>query len=433
MPSVRDVARRRRRRRRLVAAVKMFTAKMSVCARTTTATATRGTRGTRRGMQTPPTSSSVVTRCVRASTVRNARVGGACALVGGRANVYDSCGAHGRRTKAIVRAVVEDEGEDEIPVADVNFGRALLIFVAAAYGSLSVCLKLVFESQGAPTAGTLGGVRGLMQLACFLPMLMQPNSTGGEGYKKGRGFWLGAAELALWNLGNQGLCNVALLFTDATRVSFFTQASIAFTPFIATLGGDKVSRNTWLGCALAFLGVAVLGMDGGSAAAAAGLSGGFNFGDWLAVAGAASYSMYIYRVGAFAKEGFSGQGLQIWKAFFLAIMYGAWGLYDVFAFNSGWAGAGIPWAGWRNWEVWALLAFTAVVPGCIADLTQAKGQETVSASESSVLLAGEPLFAAVFGAITLGEFLGPMGYVGGLVIIMGALIASDVFSKKKAA
>jgi hypothetical protein len=29
--------------------------------------------------------------------------------------------------------------------------------------------------------------------------------------------------------------------------------------------------------------------------------------------------------------------------------------------------------------------------------------------------------------------LGPMGYVGGLVIIMGALIASDVFPKKKAA
>ena len=347
--------------------------------------------------------------------------------------VENARGASRRRALAIVRAVVGDEGEGEIPAADVNFGRALLIFVAAAYGSLSVCLKLVFETPGAPTAGTLGGVRGLMQLACFLPMLMQPNSTGGEGYKKGRGFWLGAAELALWNLGNQGLCNVALLFTDATRVSFFTQASIAFTPFIATLGGDKVSRNTWLGCALAFVGVAVLGMDGGNAAAAAGLSGGFNFGDWLSIAGAASYSMYIYRIGAFAKQGFSGQGLQIWKAFFLAIMYGAWGLYDVFAFNSGMPGAGIPWAGWRNWEVWALLAFTAVVPGCIADLTQAKGQETVSASESSVLLAGEPLFAAVFGAITLGEFLGPMGYVGGLVIILGALIASDVFPKKKAA
>ena len=49
-----------------------------------------------------------------------------------------------------------------------------------------------------------------------------------------------------------------------------------------------MSTMTWLGCALAFVGVAVLGMDGGAAAAE--LGGGFNLGDWLALAGAASYS-----------------------------------------------------------------------------------------------------------------------------------------------
>ena len=142
----------------------------------------------------------------------------------------------------------------------------MLVLVAMAYGSLSVSLKLVFESAGAPTAGVLGGVRGLMTVLCFAPMLMAKDSKGGEGFETGAGFWRSAAELAFWNLGNQGLCNVALLFTDATRVSFFTQASIAFTPFIASLGGDKVKSMTWLGCALAFCGVAVLGMDGGAAA-----------------------------------------------------------------------------------------------------------------------------------------------------------------------
>jgi hypothetical protein len=33
------------------------------------------------------------------------------------------------------------------------------------------------------------------------------------------------------------MCNVALLFTDATRVSFLTQASIAFTPVLETVTG----------------------------------------------------------------------------------------------------------------------------------------------------------------------------------------------------
>ena len=60
-----------------------------------------------------------------------------------------------------------------------------------------------------------------------------------------------------------------------------------------------------------------------------------------------------------------------------------------------------------------MLIFTAVVPGYFADVCQAKGQESVGASESQVLLAGEPLFAAVMGAVLLGESLGTFGYVGG--------------------
>ena len=93
----------------------------------------------------------------------------------------------------------------------------------------------------------------------------------------------------------------------------------------------------------------------------------------------------------------------------------------------------IPWADWQNWKVWALIAFSAIIPGCVADLTQAKGQETVSASESSVILAGEPLFAALFSAICLGEFLGPMGYLGGALIVMGGLVTAEIFKPKSAA
>ena len=337
------------------------------------------------------------------------------------------------RARAVLGAGSEEEEEEEEGDAtgSVAMGRLLLVFVAMAYGTLTVTLKLVFESQGAPTAGVLGGVRGLMTVLCFAPMLASKNSTGGPGDKTGPAFWRSAAELAFWNLGNQGLCNVALLFTDATRVSFFTQASIAFTPFVASLGGDRVSTMTWLGCALAFVGVAILGMDGGTAAAE--LGGGFNLGDWLALAGAASYSMYIYRIGSFAKQGFSGQGLQIWKNAFLGVMYGAWALSDVYAYSSGAIGASIPWADWQNWKVWALIAFSAIIPGCVADLTQAKGQETVSASESSVILAGEPLFAALFSAICLGEFLGPMGYLGGALIVTGGLVTAEIFKPKSAA
>jgi drug/metabolite transporter (DMT)-like permease len=47
----------------------------------------------------------------------------------------------------------------------------------------------------------------------------------------------------------------------------------------------------------------------------------------------------------------------------------------------------------------------------------------VEASESQVLLAGEPLFAAVLGAVLLGESLGTYGYVGGAGLVVGAIMA----------
>jgi drug/metabolite transporter (DMT)-like permease len=59
----------------------------------------------------------------------------------------------------------------------------------------------------------------------------------------------------------------------------------------------------------------------------------------------------------------------------------------------------------------------------LEDVCQAKGQETVNPSESQVLLAGEPLFAAVFGAVLLGETLGKMGYIGGAGLVLGAILA----------
>ena len=108
----------------------------------------------------------------------------------------------------------------------------------------------------------------------------------------------------------------------------------------------------------------------------------------------------------------------------LAFLYCLWFGAD---FARWWAApAGVvaaPWAGWANPVAWAVLLFTAVVPGYLADVCQAKGQESVSASESQVLLAGEPLFAAVFGAALLGESLGTWGYVGGAGLVAGVILA----------
>lgn len=238
-------------------------------------------------------------------------------------------------------------------------------------------------------------------------------------------FWMAAAELAFWNLAAQGACNVALLFTDATRVSFLTQASIAFTPVLVSLSGDRVPAITWAGCVLAIAGVVALGFDGGGSAAAAAGSAGLNLGDVIALFGAASYSLYIFRISTFGRQGLPGNLTQAWKTVILSVMYLGWAAADCFRWLAAPSLVAAPWAGWTNPFAWLVLAFTAVIPGYFADVCQAKGQETVNPSESQVLLAGEPLFAAVFGAVLLGETLGGMGYLGGAGLVAGAILAGS--------
>ena len=329
------------------------------------------------------------------------------------------------------------DGSAEPAKRSVWYGRGLLIFVAAAYGSLSVAFKYVYGMPGPPSAGVIGAVRGVFAALCFVPMILRESkdaearakadperalaskSDGSSGV-----FWRAAGELALWNLVAQGACNVALLFTDATRVSFLTQASIAFTPVLVSLSGDRVGAVTWAGCFLAIAGVVLLGFDGGEVAAgAAAAAAGLNLGDVIALIGAASYSLYIFRIGVFAKKGLPGNLTQAWKTVILSVLYLGWAAADCFAYVANPAGVAAPWAGWQNPAAWFVLIFTAVVPGYFADVCQAKGQESVDASESQVLLAGEPLFAAVMGAIALGESLGTFGYVGGAGLVAGAILA----------
>jgi drug/metabolite transporter (DMT)-like permease len=187
--------------------------------------------------------------------------------------------------------------------------------------------------------------------------------------------------------------------------------------------GDRVAGITWVGCLLALAGVVALGFDGGGSAAAAASSVGLNLGDIIALIGAAAYSLYIFRIGAFAKDGLPGNMTQAWKTVILAVLYCVWAFFDVAKFLTAAPGTvAAPWAGWTNPLAWGVLAFTAIVPGYLADVCQAKGQESVSASESQVLLAGEPLFAAVFGLVLLGETLGFMGLVGGAGLVVGAIL-----------
>ena len=82
------------------------------------------------------------------------------------------------------------------------------------------------------------------------------------------------------------------------------------------------------------------------------------------------------------------------------------------------------WMGYQNWVAWAILLYSAIGPGTIADIWQQRGQQTVSASEANILLSLEPVFSALLAFFIMGEVTTPMEGIGGGLILLAAWIAT---------
>jgi drug/metabolite transporter (DMT)-like permease len=279
-----------------------------------------------------------------------------------------------------------------------------------------------------------------MAALCFVPLVWQQRAKLPT---LPRAFWHACAELAVWNFLSQGLLNVALLYTDAMRVSFIAQTAIVLTPLLATSGGADVSKLTWAGALFALLGVTLLACDGGGAAlgAAAGslslpsfsLSFSPTVGDALALGGAVTSSLYVWRIGEFSKKGLSTDLTQGVKVILLGALYTTWALVDGWRLMhfAGASGFSVLWPGVANLSAWLVLLYSALIPGALADLLQARGQVVVGSAEAQVLLGAEPLWTALLGVCLLGERLGLAGALGGGCIILAVLLASGVGGKKE--
>ena len=221
---------------------------------------------------------------------------------------------------------------------------ALLLAVAAMYGTLTVSLKWMLELPGPPTPAAMSFVRQVASVACFAPLVARARrnarAKGGDASRIPRSLWSVATELAFWNFTSQGLSNAGLALTTATRETFFKQLSAIITPLIAVACGQTVGNAVKGACGLALGGILLLGGDGAAAAEASGnlvaralgglaaMVSGFNTGDLLVLGGAACWSAYIFRLGAIASENLPEVELQAAKTGIMVGMYGLWALVD---------------------------------------------------------------------------------------------------------
>ncbi|GGE18997.1 MFS transporter [Aureimonas endophytica] len=197
------------------------------------------------------------------------------------------------------------------------------------------------------------------------------------------------------------LQQLGLLSTTVTNSGFLTGLYVVLTPAAALL---LVRRRphwvVWPAAGLALVGLLLA--SGGRLDAMGG-------GDALTVACAAGFAFQIVLVGLFA--GRSGRPLTLSAVQFAAAA--ALGLPGMLAID------GLQTAGLI--AAWPQVFYGGCISAGLAFTLQTIGQRWTTAPQAAIFLSSEAVFAALFGAIFLGERIAPIGYFGCLLILCAML------------
>lgn len=311
--------------------------------------------------------------------------------------------------------------------------RALLLGCSLLYGTNFPLGRIMNDAL--PASATTSA-RMLLAFGVLLPFLFRLKPHLGKTAVVGGSF------CALGYLSQ----SIALVDTPAATVAFLGALVVVITPLVSLVVdkarlGWRDAPQTWLAAFLCLLGVAALelGGDGGL--------GDIGVGDFWSVMQAVGFGVgFFFTEKLMAKEPDQALPLTAVQVGMTAFWSSVWALLDgtgtLATLGGGDHGAwlldattraqyavpGVFAAGFGQDEVLRTVALAAVWTGVVTTAVNRVGETTglgkVSSSEAAVLLATEPLWAAVFAGLFLGEGMGPQAAVGGALIIAACLTSS---------
>ena len=197
-----------------------------------------------------------------------------------------------------------------------------------------------------------------------------------------------------------------LLTTTVTNSGFLTGLYVVFTPIIAVLFLRGMPHLiVWPGALLALGGIFLL--SGGNLSS-------LSKGDFLTILCAVFWAVQVILIGRFGKR--TGRPLAL-SAIQFAVC-AVFGLAVALAFET------IEWPAIRAASKEIL--FSGIFSSGVAFTLQAIGQRHTTPSQAAIFLSSEALFAALFGAILLGERIGGIGYAGCALMFAAMLLVEIV-------
>lgn len=280
----------------------------------------------------------------------------------------------------------------------------LLVIATAIWGFAFVAQKSAMAYLGPLT---FSGTRFLLGGLALLPFAwaeLRARQVRLRDFTPER--WAAIALLCTAFLFGSLLQQYGLALTSVTNSGFLTALYVLFVPLIAYLAiRMRPHPIIYLGAPLALVGIFYL--NGGHLSA-------LNLGDMLVIVSAVFWGGHVFLLGQLSRA----TALPVTLSALTFVIVG------VLCFSVAIPVEAPDPAGFS--AAWLEILYTAFMSTALAFTLQAIAQQHVPAANAAIILSAESLFAALGGALLMGERLSLVGYAGASLIFLAIILVEAV-------
>lgn len=272
-------------------------------------------------------------------------------------------------------------------------------------------MTFAFQSQASESIGPFmfNGIRMLLGVVVLSPMLIKAlkKHTGDKKYFYN--LFVGGSVSGVATAAACGIQQVGITFSTAGKAGFLTSLYTLFVPLISIAIGKKVSRKIWCCVFIGVIGAFLLSFTPGQ---------GFGTGDFLLLGCAFMFAVQMMIIDHFVPnvEGIDFSAVQFTVSGLICLVIGL--LSEDFEFSMI-RGALIP------------ILYSGICSCGIAYTIQIVCQKYVQPTKATMALCPESAWAAIGGAVILGETMN-FKEISGAVLIFAAVLISQINLKKRA-
>lgn len=287
-------------------------------------------------------------------------------------------------------------------------GNLALLLTAAMWGSGFISQKL---GNAVMPPMTFNAVRQILAALLLTPFVIRSlkksgylsravNSASQIGHRKKKLLMACLVCGAFLLIGTEAQ-QIGLLTVSAGKSGFISALYIVMVPFFSVLLGEKVRKRSVVCVIAAMAGFAIMSLRGGLSGATPG--------DWWTLCSAAAFAAQIVMVNEYVDKdnALAIACLQFWfcgiAGMVIAVIMEGWQLPGVLA--------GIP-----------VLIYQTLGPTATGYTMQTIGQKYTDSSTAALIMSLEAVFAAVFGALFLGEMMSVREMTGAAIILAATVM-----------